>query len=316
MKLGPQPNATNGGHLPPTRFSTKNCSYVDDYCPVEFTIYGYAPSLSANLVFCAIFGLCCLINLVQGIRYKTWTFWIALTVGALTEVIGYAGRIMMHFNAWSGTGFKTQICCLIIAPAFIAAGIYLMLKHIVMEFGPQYSVLRPQLYTWIFILGDLLSLILQGAGGGIAATADAGSSLSNTGNSMMLAGIVWQVMTLMVFGLLVGLYVSRVYKHRSSLPQSAYQLLATLRFKMFAGAIALAYITIFTRCVFRIAEMANGWRNSIMQDENTFIVLDGVMIAIATIALTICHPGYCFPEMRIHRIAHSENEEKLGDAII
>ena len=57
-----------------------------------------------------------------------------------------------------------QICCLIISPAFVAAGIYLTLKHIVLTFGTAWSRLRPVLYTYIFIGCDLLSLGLQGAG--------------------------------------------------------------------------------------------------------------------------------------------------------
>lgn len=309
-----QPNATNGGILPPTPGTVDNCTYVDDYCPVDLTIYGYAPSLGANAFFCAIFGICCLANLVLGIRYKTWTFCIALTVGSFAEALGYVGRIMLNSNPWSSNGFEIQICCLIIAPAFIAAGVYLMLKHVVLEFGPQYSILRPRLYTWIFIFCDILSLVLQGAGGGIAATATHGSSLLTTGNNMMLAGIVWQVITLLVFGMLVTLYSARVFGHRQSLPGSAYQLWSTLRFKLFASAVALAFITIFVRCVYRIAEMANGWSSAIMQNEADFIAMDSAMIMIATVALTIFHPGYSFPEMQMHNtVGKSETEMKTVD---
>ena len=97
---------------------------------------------------------------------------------------------MLHNNAWSSNGFEIQICCLIIAPAFVAAGVYLTLKHIVIEFGASFSRLRPRLYTWIFIFCDILSLVLQGAGGGTAATAANGSNLQNVGTDLMITGIV------------------------------------------------------------------------------------------------------------------------------
>lgn len=32
-----------------------------------------------------------------------------------------------------------------------------------------------------------------------------------------------------------------------------------------------------------------------MRDEVEFIVLEGAMIVIAVVALTVFHPGYCFP---------------------
>ena len=207
---------------------------------------------------------------------------------------------MLHSNPWSSNGFEIQICCLIIAPAFIAAGVYLTLKHIALELGANFSRIRPKFYTWIFCLADLLSLIIQGTGGGIAATADSGSNMQNVGNDLMMAGIVFQVVTLLIFGAMVSNYALRVYAHRSQLEPSAIKLMNATRFKLFVGGLTLAYITIFTRCIFRIGEMANGWGNSIMQDETDFIVLDGVMITIATLCLTAFHPGLVFPEMQTH----------------
>lgn len=95
---------------------------------------------------------------------------------------------MLYNNPYDGNGFQIQICCLIISPAFVSAGIYLTLKHIVITFGDGWSRLRPAWYTYIFIAGDLFSLVLQGAGGGIAATADNGSTLQDVGTNLMVSG--------------------------------------------------------------------------------------------------------------------------------
>lgn len=221
---------------------------------------------------------------------------------------------MLHSNAWSSNGFEIQICCLIIAPAFIAAGVYLTLKHITLEIGANFSRIRPKFYTWIFCLADLFSLIIQGAGGGIAATANNGSNMQDVGNDLMMAGIVWQVVTLLIFGAMVGDYASRVRSHRSQLEPSAIKLMNTTRFKLFTGGLVLAYLTIFTRCVFRIGEMANGWGNPIMQDETDFAVLDGGMITIATLCLTAFHPGLVFPEMQMHGKTSPLGELRTAEA--
>lgn len=213
---------------------------------------------------------------------------------------GYIGRIMLHTNAWSGNGFDVQICCLIISPAFLAAGVYLTLKHVILEIGNEFSRIRAKWYTWIFILCDLFSLILQGTGGGLAATANSGSTMQQTGNNLMMAGIVWQVFTLIIFGLLVSDYVTRARKQRSLWSASAVKIANNGRFKLFVSGLVLAYITIFTRCVFRIGEMAKGWGNPIMKSQADFIVLDGVMILIASTCLTAFHPGWMFKEMQMH----------------
>jgi hypothetical protein len=176
------------------------CTEVTPDCPVEGTIYGYYPSLGWNAAYAGLFGLALVIHIILGIRYKTWSYCIAMSLGCIGEVVGYIGRVMMWDNPFSEAGFQMQICCLIIAPAFISAAIYLTLKHIVYSFGESWSRLRPTWYTWIFIGCDLISLVLQGAGGGIAATADFGSELQDVGTDLMLAGVVWQVVCLTFFG--------------------------------------------------------------------------------------------------------------------
>lgn len=125
----------------------------------------------------------------------------------------------------------------------------------------------------------MLSLILQGAGGGIAATAkNSDPNMQKVGNDLMMAGIVFQVVTLLVFGILAGDYALSAFRSRSQFSQSAVALLYDTRFKLFIMSIVLAFTAIFTRCVYRIAEMAGGWKNPIMQNENEFIVLDGVYV--------------------------------------
>jgi len=53
------------------------CVEVGPECPVEGTLYGYYPSIGANAFFAAFFGLCLVINLGLGIRYKTWTYMVS-----------------------------------------------------------------------------------------------------------------------------------------------------------------------------------------------------------------------------------------------
>ena len=110
---------------PPPRRDYDDCTSVSADCPVEATIYGYTPNLAANTIFVVIFGLCLLAHSFLGLKHRTWTYLIALWFGCLGETLGYIGRIMLWDNAWSENGFNIQICCLIISPAFITAGVYL-----------------------------------------------------------------------------------------------------------------------------------------------------------------------------------------------
>ncbi|KAH5420885.1 hypothetical protein HBI25_186610 [Parastagonospora nodorum] len=266
-------------------------------CTLEGTLYGYKPDLAANAFFAAFFAVCFFWQLYCGIRYRTWTFMIGLCLGCIGEAVGYGGRIMMYNDVFDNDAFIIQICCLIISPTFVSAGIYLTLKHIVINFGERWSRLPPVWYTRIFITGDIFSLVLQGAGGGLASTADSGSDLQDVGTNLMIAGVIFQVVILAFFGYFLTEYVVRTYRRRNQLSDESMALFHKKSFRCFMGAIVVAYFCILVRCVYRIPELTGGWRSELMRNEPEFIVLEGVMIVIAVAVLTVFHPGYCFPAL-------------------
>lgn len=252
------------------------CTKISPECPLKNTIYGYEPNLGANAFFTAIFAALTVIHVFLGFRYKSVTFPLAMSLGCMAESIGHGGRIILNDNPWSEAGFNMQICCLTLAPAFFAAGIYLTLKHIVLCFGKEGSYLKPKYYTWLFITFDIISLILQGVGGGIAATANDAEDQLKLGSDIMMAGISFQVVVLVVFAAMATLYYVRRSRSKTSLSPSAEIVKRSIGFQLFIGAFVFAFLAIFIRCVYRIAEMAGGWANPIMRKELEFIVLDSL----------------------------------------
>lgn len=53
-----------------------------------------------------------------------------------------------------------QISTLIIAPAFLAAACYIILGWLIHALGEEHSLLRPRVYIWLFVSGDVLSLVI------------------------------------------------------------------------------------------------------------------------------------------------------------
>jgi hypothetical protein len=158
---------------------------------------------------------------------------------------------MLHNNAYSSAGFETQICTLTMAPAFWSAAIYLTLKHEVNVLGPKFSPLKAKWYPYIFVSCDLVSLSLQGAGGGLAATATTPKG-SAMGSNIMMAGIVWQVATLLVFGGLSVIFFLRVKATpKYQLSAEAQRVWESRLFWFFCAGIVVSYMTTFARCVYR-----------------------------------------------------------------
>ncbi|KAF4970028.1 hypothetical protein FSARC_2845 [Fusarium sarcochroum] len=287
------------------------CVHISAECPIKYTIYGYRPNLGANCFLVAFFGIAFFTNIWLGIRFRTRAYATVLAFGCLSQILGYLGRIGMYYRPFNAIPFEIQVCCLIIGPAFNSAAIYLMLKHIVLRFGPEWSLLKPKLYTIIFISADVISLILQATGGGIAATSGIDNEDTlNLGNNIMMAGIAFQVVTLSIFALLTMLFLVRRVQGTAIAPLdgSALRTWHSIRFRWFIGGLFTAFLTIYIRCVYRIAEMRGGWGNKLMKEEVPFIILEGIMILIATLAQTIIHPGHFFLSFAEPRLKPEERD--------
>jgi hypothetical protein len=126
------------------------------------------------------------------------------------------------------------------------------------------------MYTRFFIACDIVSLSLQGAGGGVASAATTDSTMA-LGNKLMLVGLIFQIVTLAIF---CADFAFRVYKFQSGEDVVFNRLVSTGRFKGFLGAVFVAFLTIFTRCVYRVIELGGGWNNPLMREEVTFIILE------------------------------------------
>ncbi|KAI1336589.1 RTA1-domain-containing protein [Xylariaceae sp. FL0016] len=304
--------------------SSEICTEVSAFCPVEATVLGYYPNLGINAFFAAGFGLCMIGLVITGIWKRTWGYSSALTAGCILEFAGYLARCFLHKNPWNSSAFQTQICAIILAPTLICISIYLTLKHITLSLRPDLSRVRPRLYPVIFVPADVSCLILQAIGGSLAASASYDNqALLEAGDHVIIAGIALQSVVLIAFGAMCADYYVRVraWLRGAAGAERADAMRAwnDRKLRMFVYAVTGAYAGILIRCIYRIAEMAKGWGNPIMQDEPSFIVLEGFCVLIPVILLTAFPPGFLFPAMaererrRFHRKGRASNKNAVAD---
>lgn len=74
------------------------------------------------------------------------------------------------------------------------------------------------------------------------------------------------------------------------------KLRASKRFRSFLIALCFTTLCIFTRSVYRVAELSEGWSGHLIQTQRYFIGLEGAIVAAGVLALNVFHPGYCFRE--------------------
>ncbi|EJT79167.1 hypothetical protein GGTG_04255 [Gaeumannomyces tritici R3-111a-1] len=287
-------------------------------CAVVDNFYDYRILLAPNVVLLAVFA-CSLVGFAavyagttRG-RDKSYGvgFFVVMALGVLAEILGYSARVWSYTNQWLKTPFLMQICCLTVAPAFLAAGIYLCLRRIVHVFGPQNSRIPHEYYTRIFIPCDLISLILQATGGAITSAAAQYNEPTSDGDNIMIAGLAFQVFTMFCFIACALDFFWRVWKQSGSRDTASKadfvsvpdehgaraKVRSSPRFRGFLAALALATLCVFWRCVYRVVELAQGWDGPLMARQDLFIGCEGVMIAVACLVLNVFHPALCFGEM-------------------
>ncbi|ESZ94222.1 hypothetical protein SBOR_5397 [Sclerotinia borealis F-4128] len=262
-----------------------------DTCDLSLSSFEYLPTVAGNSIFAVLFGIFFISQIGLGIKFKTWGYMVAMIFGLLLEIIGYVARILLHYAPFDKNNFLMYLICLTIAPAFLTAAIYLCLSRIVILYGQEISRFKPGTYTIIFCTCDLISLILQAAGGAIASLADTVDQ-SNLGKNIMLAGLGFQVFSLVLFSILCADFAWRVRCAKGTWNPRYIDLVSSTLFKAFLGALCMATVTIFVRSLYRCIELSGGFSGSLfVSHEAEFMVLEGVMIVLATGGLTILHPG-------------------------
>lgn len=117
---------------------------------------------------------------------------------------------------------------------------------------------------------------------------------STTGVDVMIAGLAFQVFSLLVFVALCSEFTWKVY-HSGTLQsdqQTAWNgKTAAIHIHSFTTALAVATTAIIIRSTFRVAELNAGFDGKLANEEVPFMILEGGMISLALIAMSAFHPG-------------------------
>ncbi|TFK73783.1 RTA1-like protein [Pluteus cervinus] len=283
---------------------------INDYSP-----YGYVPNTDICTLFLVLYCLSTFVHTGQAVRYRMW--WLLPTVicGGTGEIIGWSGRL------WSShvdtvllrNPFMIQISTTIMSPTFILAANFVMFGRIITWLGTGYSRLPSKLYAKLFLSCDVISLIVQAVGGGMA---DAATTLeaANRGAHIMLGGIVFQLFIIIIYSILATEFLVRYaydkpFTYRTSnTPRGE----MTTRIRIMLGALGFNTLCLFIRAIYRTVELSDGWDGRIITTEVYFNVLDGGMIVLAIYTFNFVHPGIFLP-VAYPSTAVEAREEKTGD---
>ncbi|KAF7342311.1 hypothetical protein MVEN_01819500 [Mycena venus] len=258
---------------------------------VEDSQYGYIPHEYVAIIFVVLFGISTILHIGQATYYRMWWLLPTACLCGLGELVGWSGRLWSSFSPSFSNPYMMQITSTIIAPTPLIAVNFILLSWIVTRLGPCYARLTPIWYTVIFVSCDILALVIQGAGGGIASSANTLSGAS-LGANIMLAGIVFQFVAIITYSTLAADFLSRYHKDLPVRGGSvADRGTMDTKLKTMIAALAFSTLVLFIRSIYRIIELATGWHGRIIETEVYFNVLDGGMVILAIWTINLAHPG-------------------------
>ena len=190
---------------------------------------------------------------------------------------------------------------------------YLTLARIIRHYGVHNSLISPRTYTLIFLTADVVALILQSVGGGIANNAKTKEE-SNKGVNVMIGGLAFQVFSMTIFMLICCIFFLNVRKDNirqkatnwaagkvdppsqhvkgyTTFVAGTYLFPSTSTPRLTLLAFAVAFLFILVRSCFRVAELSHGFNGKLANQEIPFMILEGGMMLAATVLMTLFHPG-------------------------
>ncbi|KAJ3464881.1 hypothetical protein MRS44_009667 [Fusarium solani] len=260
-----------------------------NYRHAEWSFYRFEPSTAAAIIFIMLFTVTTSIHIFQMIKTKTW-YMIAFCLGGISEVAGYVGRVINSDEdpgCWTLGPYVVQSVLLLIAPALMAASIYMILSRIILlTEGEVHAVIKRRWLTKIFVLGDVISLELQSAGGSMMSGANDGNNLMKSGEYVIIAGLFFQ---LAIFGIFV--VAISLFHRRMNLAPTEKSQEPSIRWRQYLTTLYVTSGLIWARSLFRVIEYLEGNDGYLMRTEAFVFVFDATLVWVVMAWMNWFHPS-------------------------
>lgn len=178
--------------------------------------------------------------------------------------------------------YAIQNSLILLAPVLYAASIYMALKKIIQNVhGERHSIVRPTWLTRLFVTGDVMALMIQGGAAGMMIV----SSLARLGQTIVIAGLVIQIVTFGLFWTTAAVFHIRMRNDMAvvHIPNDIKWQEALF---MLYGVSALIMI----RSIFRVIEFVLGTDGYPLTNEWTLYVFDSVLMWLVMVIFYLWFP--------------------------
>ena len=183
---------------------------------------------------------------------------------------------------------------LLIAPVLFAATIYMMLGRIISRTGgDRYSLINPTKITLIFVLGDVVSFVVQAGGAGMSVVQNA--NISKWADRVIIIGLFIQIIIFGFFCALAVIFQRRMRRASQSSAMLSNSGVVSEGAWIWEYDIYLLYtlsFLIMVRSIFRVVEYCQGQTGYALSHEWTLYVFDSLLMIIVAALFCWKFPGH------------------------
>jgi hypothetical protein len=209
------------------------------------------------------------------------------------EIAGYLMRYLASKDHSNIALFIVQTLCILVAPALFAASIYMVLGRLIMLVRAEaYSPIRPTRLTKIFVIGDLLSFLIQIMGSGIL------SNNFSLGKTVILVGLIAQIVFFGLFVAVAVLVFRRLTRDPTPMAKRMDSRSTKTGWRGIMFVVFLASALIFVRSLFRLIEFTGDQDAPMQKSEAYLYVCDSTLMFLVLAVLIYFHPAEYVPNQK------------------
>lgn len=200
---------------------------------------------------------------------------------------------------------------LILASApLIAATVYMTLGRLIRALdAEELAVLSPRWTTKIYVLIDIVSFLCQLAGSAMQASGDIEGV--KTGNTVVMAGLGFQLVAFALFIMTAGIFHRRLNQQPTQTSKRPHVMWRRHMWSLYAVS-----MLIILRSTFRLIEFALGPKGLLYKTEVCMYAFDASLMFLVVVDMAIVHPGLLFRVIRKAEIITISDDDDDSKAIL
>ncbi|KLO12619.1 RTA1-like protein [Schizopora paradoxa] len=227
--------------------------------------------------------------------FSTWKWgakWMSsMTFGIFTFVVGFIFRYVLHAHPDSKGAYIVEYLFIVLSPCLFIAAEYVLLGRLALDLNAeQHLLIPPRRITPIFVASDIVTFLIQAAGGITAISTDNTNTI-NLGSNIFLGGLILQLISFVVFVVIYLRLVFLVHRHNPYTWTRDADKPWFSDWRTLACAFIISCIGILVRSMFRTVELAEGFKSNLATSEPLFYGLDTLPLFITVSVYVPFWPG-------------------------